>query len=296
MLGDLTEEHIIPEAIGGVLTCHFLCKGCNSQLGAHEANLKEDPAFRLALERLKGQIPWLYEKTLKKQSFIGQSEHGPIEGFYRANKSSSDLEFRAKAAQLDGSLVLPTDNARTEVAKMLRKKGITDAGGEEAFRQLDAASDNTRVTMAPGLDVVKRTVTRAEPKLDGRRLLVHLTEEGEEILKGAGIVLLKIAFEYLALHIGADIHSPVFDPIREALCNNDASRCQHRVEWKRGQKLEPFFRLCVERAPPYIVIQVRLLGELVYRVHFPDLKPGEQFHRFKYTHELLTSKDYLEET
>ena len=270
-LGNLTKEHIIPEAIGGVLTCNFFCKGCNSQLGGYESSLKEDPALRLALERLKVQIPWLYEKTLKKQTFIGQSELGTIEGSYKTNKSSGEVEFRVKAReQPDGSLVLPNDDAYEAVTKMLRKKGFDGAGIEQAPQQIHEATEDTRVTLAPGLDVLKRTVTRVDPKLDGRRLLVQVNDMGDEILNGAGIGLLKMAFEYLALHIGANIHSSIFDPIREALRKNDASLCKNFVEWKRGPKLEPSYFLVVERAP-YIVIQIRLLGELVYRIHFSAL-------------------------
>ena len=33
--------------------------------------------------------------------------------------------------------------------------------------------------------------------------------------------------------------------------------------------LEAFHGLVIERAPSYIVVQIRLFGELVYRVHFP---------------------------
>ncbi len=292
-LGALAEEHIIPEAIGGALTCHFFCRGCNSQLGSYESNLKEDPAFRNALGRLKGQIPYLYEETLKRMAFICQSELGLVDGFYRGK--SGDLEFRVKAHQrADGSLVLPIDDGDKAVSEMLRKKDFDAAGIEKALLQVNDASENTRVTLAPGLDVVKRTVTDIAPKLDPRRLLVQKDDEGNEVLTGAGIVLLKIAFEYLALHIGADILSPVFDPIRKALHKNDASLCTYRVEWKLGSKLEPFYDLVVERSP-HIVIQIRLLGELVYRVHFPNLKPGEQFRRCNYTHDLVTGEEYLEE-
>jgi len=123
-LGYLTEEHVIPEAIGGVLTSNFLCKDCNNLLGTHESKLKEDPAWRLAIEQLKGQIPWLYERTLKRQVFIGHSERGPTEGYYRRNESDGDLEFRVMAArQPDGSLVLPNDEARESLVEDVARRG-----------------------------------------------------------------------------------------------------------------------------------------------------------------------------
>lgn len=291
-MGHLTEEHIIPEAIGGALTSNFLCKPCNDILGAHESNLKEDPALRLAIERLRRQIPRLWESTSKRQTFVGQSERGLAEGYYRKNQSTGDLEFCVKAArQPDGSLVLPNDDARISLSKMLRKEGCADAEIEQALQRFDQAPENTKITIAAGFEIVKRTVARVDPKLDGRLLLVHFDDKVEEVLKGAGIVLLKIAFEYVALHIGAGVFDPVFDPIRRALRNNDASLCPCRAEWVRGPGLEPFYGLLLERAPSSIVVQIRFLGELVYRVHFPHLKPGEGFHRLKYTHDLVNGTE-----
>jgi hypothetical protein len=282
--------------IGGVLTSNFLCKRCNDILGAHESDLKKDPAWRLAIEKLKGQIPRLWESTLRTQTFMGQSGAGPTEGYYRKKESSGELDFRVKRAKVpDGSLVLPNDDARKSVSKMLAKEGFAEAEIDQALRQFDVAPENTRVTIAAGFDIVKWTVTRVDPTLDGRLLLVQLTEDGDEVLAGAGIVLLKIAFEYVALHVGPTVFHPVFDPIRDALSHNAASRCPHWVEWKLGPKLEPFYGLLIERMPSYIVVQIRFFGELVYRVHFPHLRPGEAFQRCRYTHDLLAGTEDLRE-
>jgi hypothetical protein len=178
---------------------------------------------------------------------------------------------------------------------MLRKDGHTEEHVREALKKFNEAPENVRLTVAPGFDIVKRAVTRVEPKLDGQLLLVLLAPGGEEVLQGAGISLLKVAFEYLAMHVGSEIFSSVLDPIRSALLKNDASLSPHRVEWKRGAKLEAFHGLVIERAPSYIVVQIRLFGELVYRVHFPGLTAGENFRRCKYTHDLKRRCEHFQE-
>ena len=54
----LTEEHVIPEALGGDLTCYFLCKPCNDVFGSSfEAKAKTDPAIRIAVRNLRSEIP-----------------------------------------------------------------------------------------------------------------------------------------------------------------------------------------------------------------------------------------------
>ena len=294
--GCLTDEHIIPRAVGGVLTCNFLCKVCNEFLGVHEAKLKEDPAVRLASENLKDQIPWLHERMSLKQGFVADSPGGVVDGFYVKDQSSGGLEFRVRTAQKpDGSLAASTDDARNRLSDMLRKSGLSGSGIEEALGKFDVAPENVRVTVAPGFDIIKWPVTRVDPKLDGRLLLVRLAPGGDEVLEGAGISLLKVAFEYLALHVGSEIFSSVLDPLRNALLNNDASLSPHLVEWKRGAKLEAFHGLVIEPAPSFIVAQIRLFGELVYRVHFPGLRAGENFRRCRYTHDLLWRREHFQE-
>lgn len=71
---EFNEEHLIPEAIGGKLTCKFLCMHCNSQLGDElEAKLKEDARIRLAIENLKEILPDLWARMSENQPYTVQS-------------------------------------------------------------------------------------------------------------------------------------------------------------------------------------------------------------------------------
>jgi hypothetical protein len=287
--GSLSKEHLIPEAIGGVLTCQFLCRKCNSTLGSYESRLKEDPAVRLAAGNLRSQLPSLYESICEGQSFVAHSARGPARGVYKRG------QFKVSASsQPDGSLILPTEDAGPALERMLSKGGFESSQIAEALRRFDDAPEDVPVTVAEGFDILKWRITGVDPALDGRLLMVRF-EGGEELLQGAGIVLVKIAFEYLALHLGVVVLGSRFDPIREALQQNAPSRCPHRVEWRRGSGLAPFHGLVVEKKPSYVVVQARLFGELVFRVHFPHLIPGDGFIRYKYTHNLETGDERFEE-
>ena len=285
--GLLTKEHLIPESIGGILTVHFLCQRCNSTLGQYEAHLKKDPSIRLAIGTLSTQLPALYASICEGQKFVAQSERGPAPGVYKQR------QFRIRTAELpDGSLICPTEDRTLE--EMLRGGGLEEAKITEALQKFESAPENTRVTVAEGFDVVKWSITSIDEALETEQCIVRF-DGGEETLQRAGIALLKLAFEYLALHLGLAIFDSRFDPIREALKHNNPSLCQHRVERKRGSKLMPYHRLIVEKKPTHVVVQIRLFGELIYRVHFPHLPPGEGFERCTYTHDLTSNADCFEE-
>lgn len=261
---------------------------CNSTLGQYDAQLKEDPAIRLVVGSLEGQLPELLRRISEGQEFVAHSECGPAKGTSRHGRFNV-----SERKQPDGSLILQTEGARVALKKMLQREGLCSSQIWEALRRFDQAPENIRVTVAPGFDIVKWTVTSVEPALDERRLLVRF-DGGEDSLQGAGITVLKIAYEYLALHLGVNIFGNGLSPIREALVRNNVSLCPYRVEWKRGPKPAPYHGLTVEKRPPYLVIQVRSFGDLVYRVHFPHLIPGEGFTRCKCTHDLTSREELLE--
>lgn len=78
-------EHLIPEALGGLLTCEFICQRCNSTFGASfEAKARSDPSVRIAIGKLHAQIPNLARKLNDHQEFytagVGPSSRGYIRG------------------------------------------------------------------------------------------------------------------------------------------------------------------------------------------------------------------------
>ena len=154
----LTLEHLIPKALGGILTSDLLCKACNSSLGASfEAAARSDPSIRIAVRNLQAKIPTLAEKLSEKQAYLGIGPGGTERGVIR----NGDFRIKSKTAE-DGSLIQPSDDARKSIKKILLKAGSGIATIEGALRLLKKAPENERVQVAPGLEVVKWSIEEHE--------------------------------------------------------------------------------------------------------------------------------------
>ena len=275
--GELTEEHIIPSSLGGSLTCNFLCKKCNSTLGANiEAAAKTDPSVRIALKNLEGSIPDLVAQIHEGQKFVSNGPGGKSRGKIRGGqfhvRSSTDHQ---------GRLTQPTTHARKSIAKMLKKAGYADAPIAEALKQFDAAPDNEKVSLGPGLEAVKWSVESIEPDLSDSALMTPL-------------VPVKIAYEFLACHLGTAIcaEHPPLNEIRYALRNGVEEHPSFSVERLHGEDYKPLHGLLFEGNSPHAKVQIRLFGWLAYRVHFHHLSVAGP--RAVYTHMLDTESEAID--
>lgn len=271
---NLSKEHLIPDALGGILTCDFLCRVCNSTLGAtFESTARTDPSVRLAVQRLDGQIPDLADKLKENQSYFVDGADGRNHGTIR------DGAFRIKARTADdGSLIQPTDIARKSIANILRKSGMDDAPIAAAQRLLDEAPENQRVELGPTLEVVKWSVEKIHLDLSTSRLMNPL-------------VPVKIAFEFLACHLGGAIYAdlPPLIRTREAIRNMDAEDPSFNVERLNAEDYKPFHGICFEGNSPHAKVLIRLFGWLAFRVHFLQMSVGGD--RYVYTHYLDTGRE-----
>lgn len=270
----LCEEHLIPDALGGRLTCAFLCLTCNSLLGSKlEASARSDPSILLAAQNLSGEIPELSRQLIESYPYIGQSEPGPVPGYICKGK------FQVKSRQLeDDSIIQPTDKGRKSLVKMLQKLGYKDAPIRQMLAAFDQAPENVKVELIPGLEVVKWTVQRIEPDLT-KGPLMNLR------------IPVKVAFEFLALHLGLTIytHYPQLTAIRQALLGQQPENHVFRVERLFSGEYSPFHGIAFERNDPYAQVQLRLFGWLAFRVHFINLFVGGP--RFVYTHQLDSGEE-----
>jgi hypothetical protein len=270
----LTEEHIIPKAIGGALSCRFLCKRCNDQLGEIEAGLRCDPAIRLAIEKLKPQIRRLWQTMAEGQPYVVTSKGGTA----RAKCQKGTIRVDPTSLS-DGSLIRPVDGASDAIQTMLRRRGAADSEMEQAAKNLDAAPEDTRVPVTDGIEAVKWTVTGAEPALGGRSV--------------APLALLKIAYEYLALLVGDAIFDRYFDPVRDALVPEGRLPVTCNVERVVAGEYRPFHGLLVEKGFP-VAVQIRLFGYVGCRVEFSGLRI-QNCPRVAYTLHLDTGEEKLKE-
>jgi len=238
-----------------------------------ESEAKTDPSIRLAIGHLRSAIPKLAAKLTEGQEFISHGPGGTGRGTVK------DGEFRTRSrSETDGSIIQPTDHARKSITKILRKSGVGDSPIEEALRRSDEAPENERVSLAPGLDVVKWRVDRIEPDLRKGVLLKPL-------------VPLKIAYEFLACHLGTATygHANQMSELRMVLRERIESHPCYAVERLHASEYKPCHGIVFEGNEPYAKVLIRLFGSLAFRVHFKNLAVCG--HRFVYTHQLDSNEE-----
>jgi hypothetical protein len=266
----LSEEHVIPAALGGDLTCDFLCKPCNDVFGSSfEAKAKTDPAIRIAVAKLRPEIPLIHDRVEDGQRYFTQSGPARVRGVFRQG-AVTPLPSRHD----DGSLMVPINDAQGDIERILQRAGHAPELVQIALKRLAAAPEGQRVELAPDVhiinwptDIAKRDLSQGIPLDD--------------------LVVVKIAFEFLALMSDAAIcdSTPQLDEIRCALkCAGSSPSFSVERLVTIARDYEPFHGICFEGNDPYATIQVRLFGKLAYRVHFQHLSLDRP--KIIYTHDL----------
>ncbi len=250
----LTSEHVIPESIGGRLESTFLCGVCNADLGTRlDAVVLRNPSIVLAARNLRDRIPNVAAPILERQLFCGQGEGPSVRGRIRRDAFQA-LEQRMP----DGSIVQPTSRARRSIEAILLRQGQDRAVVEEALARFDGAEENKRVSLADGLEIVHWHTERVELILDEGMM--------------SDLLPLKIAYEFLALHLYSEVYrcdaalEEVRLSLRGSLQQSNAWHVEHR-----HASYEPFHGIAMEQAQPYVIVQIRLFGWVAFKVHFSRL-------------------------
>lgn len=271
----LTEEHIIPAALGGRLTCYFLCAGCNSKLGHKiEGQAKSDPTIQLLAGKLAEEIPQLASQLLDGQTYISSGPGGASRGRVKGGA------FVVQSEKLsDGSLIQSTPITAKSIRRMLERDHHDQASVSKALLLFELAPENTRVPLSENTEVVKWSIESVQPALDGP--LLNLAAP------------LKTAYEFLALHLNTAIYenTPALVAARQALKGEPIDPAHLLIERLHGPDAKPFHGLLFEGSNPYTTIQIRLLGKLAFRVHFKTLSVGGP--RFVYTHDLTSNQEHV---
>ena len=271
----MTVEHLIPGALGGSLSCRFLCRACNSWLGRKvEAFARSDPSVLIAVHKLHGQIPEQLHRLVEHHPHIAIGEGPRTSGHLR------DGVFHTKPDELDdGSLVLPIDEGRNAIAKMLKRSDYGPETIRRALETFDVMPENEKTTIVPGLEAVNWRVEKADLDLSESKLIDPLLPA-------------KIAFEFLALCAGTAIYVDNWPlrQLREIL--KTATRWDDtilQVERLKAGDSTPFHGICNEEHSDCSQFQIRLFGSLAYRVRFPRLRLEGP--RYAYTHTLNTGEE-----
>jgi hypothetical protein len=179
----------------------------------------------------------------------------------------------------DGSLLQPTPLARESLKKKLVREGASESEIANDLQLFDAAPDNARVSLSHGIEVVKWSVSGLQPSLDGPLL--------------DPVVALKCAYEFLALHLGTAIYqeAPALIAIRAMLREGGVDSQHVEVERLQAQEARPFHGIVFEGNCPFAKVQIRLFGQLAFRVHLKQLSVAGV--RGMYTHDLTNNEEFV---
>jgi hypothetical protein len=263
----LTEEHAIPEQVGGILKSNILCKDCNDYLGhSIEASIKNDPSIRLAIEGIKFQAPELFDRMINRLTYIAKNKDGDVKGIFRKNEFNP-LSHKKE----DGSIIEPTHLAKKHIKRELEKRGESQETIELILHKIDDAPLDERIEIDNTIDIIKWGAKEIQPDLSGDKI--------------NDLFFLKIAYEFLSLHVGSHIYDQDYDLIRGLLLGHTDENTDYKVESFRTTKYEAFHGILIEQNHP-ITIQIRLFGWLVYKVIFPKLQLPKEQKRILYHHDL----------
>ncbi len=251
----MTEEHVIPQQVGGKLSAYFLCKPCNDRLGSDvEARVKHDPSIRLAIEELRAQMPKLARAVSDGMPYVGPAPEsvGDVCGIVKQGR------FKVSAGRgRDGSRIQDTAEARQSIERAMRKKSVDAAMLAEVMSRFDSAPMDTKVALTDGISIIKRSGKSSDltPALDGPQLDTR--------------VLLKIAYECLALRLGDHIYEDrvALADLRAAVLDGRERPDVSEVEYLTSREYSPVHGLTIVGLP-HFTVGVCLFDWLRYRVHF----------------------------
>lgn len=203
---ELTDEHVIPEMIGGWITIPFVCKDCNNHFGSNiESKLKKNIFIVSAIDKLKIQPPEIaYKSAQVTLEFPGNIKtKGKIVG-------NGSVEFRP-TLQDDGSLITPEGGSKDFLRKKIKR--YEKAKKEKVKFDINEYDRLPYDIVIPinntGISFIKRKDQKAT---------IVISDLSEPILF---MLPAKIAFEHLAGFSYNFIQEREFDLFGEWILNED---------------------------------------------------------------------------
>ena len=202
----LTDEHIIPEFIGGSLVKKNVCKKCNSSMGTgFEGALANSLFYKLPrfIHDIKGK------KSSLENPFSGVYEHQEV-GRFRVNENG-DLTVIPDVTieQLDNGFAvnMSIDKSELKKAKPLLEKKIARHLKSQG-KEIDKAK------ISEGVDKFLEEANQKHNKVDGPEIKGRISID----INAQVMLYSKIAYELAVFHFGDSyINDPVADKLRVML-------------------------------------------------------------------------------
>ena len=254
--GELSLEHVFPNALHGGLASRFLCRDCNSFFGhTIDAAAKNDPAIRTAARALEESVPNLVADIEEGQRYLIHTDVAMLHGFKRGGEIQGIWHNMP-----DGSSIAPEDKAIGSLRGRMRADGLSDDAIEEAIARYMLAEPGEIVDMSPTWAAKKLAAYLAGPDLRAP--------------SADPLLFVKIAYEFTALLVGRAIYvrSPQLDELRDALKNLRRDSDAFHVEILTAKEAAAFHGIAFEGNAPHATFQIRLFGKPAYRVHLKGLR------------------------
>lgn len=247
-----SQEHLLPQCIGGRLKANLLCGCCNKTLGSIlVSRLKGDPGIILAVEALSTTVPVFVATFREGCTYSAQKEDGTVlKAVYRNGR----LKLRAGIGA-NGSLVQDTADTRKSINKHLQKLGCSPEEVAKSLQRFDALAEDSPLEL-PGRRVVKRVAPHFRTDLSGGWLDPRFA--------------ILLAYEYLALVLGENIYHPGLNGVRNFIRGGDEDR-RVKVERFAGEAIEAAHAICIIPGNDSFVIDIRLFRAIVFRVSFQGI-------------------------
>jgi len=274
----LTLEHIIPESLGGILECKFLCSDCNSKMGEfYEGGLLDSPEFRLAIEPLQAANPKLYRQMAGQRGFILDGPGGPVRAILRNGRLTPE-----RMTDVRGSEKTTTFQSVSDLKRALREApaayGVSGDEIESAIQRISGAPEDTRVELTPGVEFANWRPQTSLPDLSAPFADPRIG--------------LKIAYEFLALYYGEQVFHESLQDARDCLLSRSEILESLKFEELHAREYAPFHSIRLDTSCSGTRVTVRLFGYLVWRVTFPgEQTSAPQF--IGYRVNLIGRKHYL---
>jgi len=244
-----SEEHIIPESIGGRFTFAILCKKCNNTLGTElVSTIKADPSIRLAITQLKDEIPDLFEQIENRQEYVGKDIKG---NHVKLKYKNAKLRVKAKKMS-DSSLIFDTSKIAEIVAPQLKKEGLSENEIAKLIKTIQESEDNKLIVLSETKKIIKHTFVSISPSLEN-----PLMDQR---------VFALMAYEYLSLFVGSQIYDPKFQFLRDFIRSRVNLNDQFWLGYFRREKYAAYHSIHPKFTDSAVIIYITLFGYLVYEV------------------------------
>jgi len=181
--------------------------------------------------------------------------------------TNQGLQFKAKGGTLkvrpkknaDGSLIQANEDAKRTLARIMEKAGKSKAFVESRLEAYENAPAGILIQLMPDLAVKK-----------SKSAEINLFPGGDPM---HSTLLLKIAYEFIALHLGNTIYhdDPPLVMLRAALTDFKEPYPFVELYTAKQKRRGLFHGLAFEGNSPVARVQIRLFETLAYRVNFPML-------------------------